>query len=41
MSNKTTLEDFVKNYVNNKKSSESKEDYKSWLKANGVDSGAI
>jgi len=38
---KTTLEDFVKNYVQSKKNSESDEDYRKWLKTNGIDSGAI
>ena len=41
MANETSLEDFVKNYVQNKVKSESQEDYERWLRANGVDSYGI
>ena len=41
MSNATSLEDFVKNYVQNKLKSDSREGYENWLRQNGVDSYGI
>ena len=41
MSNGTSLEDFVNNYIQNKVKSNSKEGYERWLRANGIDSYGI
>lgn len=41
MASGTSLEDFVKNYVQNKIKSDTKESYERWLRANGVDSYGI
>ena len=41
MKSNTTLEDFVKNYVQSKASSETNEEYRKWLKNNGVNSELI
>ncbi len=41
MADETSLEDFVKNYVQNKMKSDTKESYERWLRLNGVDSYGI
>lgn len=41
MANGASLEDFVKNYVENRMKSDSKESYERWLRLNGVDSYGI
>lgn len=41
MTKNPTLEDFVKSYIQNKEYSSSKEDYRSWLSQNGIDSAKI
>ena len=41
MAKSTSLEDFVKNYVENKIKSDTRESYESWLRSNGIDSYGI
>ncbi len=41
MTKNPTLEDFVKSYIKNKEYSSNTEDYRSWIKQNGVDSAKI
>ena len=41
MTKKTTLEDFVKNYIQNQENSTAKSDYGRWVSENGIDSQKI